>query len=110
MLAQSVVGKLATLRSLKFLATCGFQNRAAHLYDVGYVLCLEVDNLVGYQAPVAAVYTLYAETAEDGRAGDGSDSGIHSGSVASRGKDAYGFNCWHGCVSFLSNIGLEKQI
>lgn len=82
MLAYCVVSKLSSFCCFKLFTTGGFQDCAAHLNDIRYVLGLEFNYLVGYKAAIAAVDAFYLETAEYCRAGYRTNCGVHSGSVA----------------------------
>ena len=92
---QRVVGQLAAFGSLELLATCGFEDGAAALDDVGYVGGGEILNLIGHQTAIAAVNTLYLESAEDAGTCHGADGGIHARSVAAGGEDAYALYFCH---------------
>ena len=80
---------------LKFLATRGFKNSAALLYDIRYILRAEVDDIVGNQTTVTAIDAFDFKSAENSRAGDGADSGIHARSITAGCKDAYTFDFCH---------------
>ena len=90
--AQIVVGKLASFLSLELGAAGCLEYGSAHLYDVRYVLSLEFHYFVGYQAFVTAINAFDFESAENGRAGHGTDGSIHAGGVASGGEDADAFD------------------
>ena len=64
MLAYCVVSKLSSFCCFKLFTTGGFQDCAAHLDDIRYVLGLEFNYLVGYKAAIAAVDAFYLGTAE----------------------------------------------
>ena len=78
-----------SLFGLKLGAAGGLEDGASLLHNVTYVLGLEILDFVGDEALIAAVDTLDLEPVEDGRTGDGTDSGIHARCVAARGEDAY---------------------
>ena len=87
-----VIGQLTAFGCGEFRAACCLEDCAAELYDVADVLGLEILYLVGDQTLVAAIDALYLKSGEDGRACDGADGCVHSGSVASRSEDAYAFD------------------
>ncbi len=95
MAADIVVGQLTTFGSLEFFATGGFEDSTTLLDDIGNVLGLEINNLVGDKSAVTAVNTLYLETAEDSRTGYGTDSGVHSGGITSGSQYTYTFKLCH---------------
>ncbi len=95
MALKRVESQLAPFGSLKFLATGGFQNRAATLYDVRHIGRGEFLNLVGNQAAITTVDSLYLESAENSRAGHGTYCSIHTGGVTSGCQNAYTFDFCH---------------
>ncbi len=84
-----IEGQLTAFRSLEFLAPCGLKDCTALLDDVGYILSAEINNLIGYKPAISAIDSFHFKPAEYRRACDGTDGGIHSGSISS------------GCEEFL---------
>ena len=111
MAADYVVGQLASFRSLELLAAGCLQDGAALLNDVGHVLSAEIHNLVGDETAVAAIYTFYFQTAEDGRAGHGADCGIHARGVASGCEDADSLDGRHSIIwgCFFDDYLIDKR-
>ena len=95
MAAQIIVGQLTAFRGLELGAACRLEDRATHLDDIGDILSLELHDLIRDQATVTAVDALNLESAEDSRAGDGADGGVHAGSITSRGQNAYALDFCH---------------
>ncbi len=102
--AQCVIGELSSFGGLELLATGGLEYGAAALYDVGDVGCGELDDFVGHQPAVSAVYAFDFESGEYGRACDGADRRVHAGGVTSGGQYSYAFYFCHGLVLFLDDV------
>ena len=83
MTTNHIEGELTAFGGLEFLAAGCLEYCAALLNDVGYILGAEIHNLVGDKAAIATVNAFHFEAAEYSGASDGTDSGIHAGSVAS---------------------------
>ena len=91
-----VLPRLGTsLLGLELGAAGCLQDGAAALHDVTHILCLEVGDLIGDETLVSTIDTLHVNPVEDGRTGDGTDSGIHARCVAARGEntDAVDSSC-----------------
>ncbi len=93
---QYVVGQLTAFGSGEFFTTGGLEYCAALLYDIGHILGAEVNNFVCDKTTVTAVYAFYLKTSENSGAGNGADSGVHTGCVAAGGKYTYTFYFCHG--------------
>jgi hypothetical protein len=79
------------------------------VHDAGNALGLQVDDLILYQAPIAAVDAFHLESVENCRAGDRADCRVHAGGVASRSQYADSLDCCHDVSVFgFEDIGKDK--
>ncbi len=65
MTAQIVIRELTSFRCLEFLAAGCLEDGAASLYDIGYILGLELHDFVGDETAVAAIDAFDRKTAEN---------------------------------------------
>ena len=102
-LGHVFVGDFAAFCCFKFCTTRGFQDGAALLDDIGYVLRMEFDNFVGYEPAISAVNAFDGNSVEDGGTSDGANSRIHAGGIAAGSQNTDAFS-WHSC-SLKCDIG-----
>ena len=79
------VSNLAALGSLEILRTSRLENRSASSNNVTYTLSLEFYDVVFDQALVASIDTINFKTTENSSTCDGTNSCIHSWSIATTG-------------------------
>ena len=83
MLLDDLISLFAAFHRLEILATGGLQDGTAMVHDAGNTLGLQVNDLIFYQTPVAAVDAFYLKSVVNCRSGDRADGSVHARRVAS---------------------------
>jgi len=104
-LLHHLEGLLAALGGHKLLAASRLQYGAAATDDAADVLGVELAHLARNQAFVTPIYGHHTHAVGNGRAGDGTDGGIHTRCVAARGQYANSVNLSHSSL-YLKNVYL----